>query len=596
MKKLFSYLNRILSPEAYLYYLPWMALYVSLSALYLGAVFFFLRRAGATVLYMLGRAAVTDRELLILFTSWQGWVFFALSLILVYFSFGMILNGMILLSSRMLCGGNINIPGAFAGGLKSAALFLRRGGWPAVLYFVIACPVLANTVLFRISTSFELSGFILYLISKKLIYRILYDLFVAVLVLAGLRNLLLIHCTVLENGDPSGAAERMRLLLKGRRIKFYTRVGFFLLSSIAVIALVRAGYTRLPDLMRSMPDFLPRPISRFLMLFYIYALYALSAFLILLLFPIQTLELTRLYYCFRLEKEIYPDVKAKPAGRNSLRRILQILLPALLIAGALLSTIFFDRLFPGARDVEIVVHRLCGNLDAENTIEGLEKAYSEGARSFETDVQRTKDGYYIIFHDGTFLRLCGINKRPSELTLKQIRALRIKNAEGQARMIPTLAEVLTKIRTSGSRLYIELKGITADEKMADDVIRMVRKRNMEDRCTLISMRYDTISYIYKNNPDIRTGLLYFFAYGKESLLDADALAVQANAVSPGLTISAHAQGKKILGWTANTRMRAHRLFKTDVDGIITDRYDIVSALQNYMNTRSDYARVMDALQ
>ena len=192
-------------------------------------------------------------------------------------------------------------------------------------------------------------------------------------------------------------------------------------------------------------------------------------------------------------------------------------------------------------------------------------------------------------------RMCGINARVRDLTLDEIRQIAIRDASGRERKIPTLSEVLDTAKDR-QILYIELKGSTADEQMADDIIEMIRSREMEEQCMLISMNYKVISYIHKNYDDIKTGFLYFFAFGNEPLLNCDMLIIQEKSISPQLVRSVHSQGKTIGGWTVNTRKDARRLLSMNLDGIVTDRYDLLTEMQERMANRPDYQRVMDTLR
>ncbi len=57
-------------------------------------------------------------------------------------------------------------------------------------------------------------------------------------------------------------------------------------------------------------------------------------------------------------------------------------------------------MFPEETDVKIIAHRGGGNEGNENTQSGLNAAWKAGAYGSEIDIQRTKDGYYVVNHDG----------------------------------------------------------------------------------------------------------------------------------------------------------------------------------------------------
>ena len=52
-------------------------------------------------------------------------------------------------------------------------------------------------------------------------------------------------------------------------------------------------------------------------------------------------------------------------------------------------------------------------------------------------------------------------------------------------------------------LFTELKGKTADQKMADDAVSIVKQYHMEDEVVLISLKYDIIDYIESKYPEKR---------------------------------------------------------------------------------------------
>ena len=52
-------------------------------------------------------------------------------------------------------------------------------------------------------------------------------------------------------------------------------------------------------------------------------------------------------------------------------------------------------------------HRGASEYYPENTMTAFEKALEMGANGIETDVQRTKDGKLVLFHDTTLERVTG---------------------------------------------------------------------------------------------------------------------------------------------------------------------------------------------
>lgn len=70
-------------------------------------------------------------------------------------------------------------------------------------------------------------------------------------------------------------------------------------------------------------------------------------------------------------------------------------------------------------------------------LKAVEKRYG-----IELDVQLTKDGIPVVFHDYNLLRACGVDLKVADLTYKELRRYRLFNS---SEMIPTLAEVLAVV-------------------------------------------------------------------------------------------------------------------------------------------------------
>lgn len=74
----------------------------------------------------------------------------------------------------------------------------------------------------------------------------------------------------------------------------------------------------------------------------------------------------------------------------------------------------------------------------ENSLEAFRAAANYGF-AIENDIHLTADGQVVVFHDGTTGRMCGVNKKISEMTLSEIKELRLI---GTDYTIPTLKECL----------------------------------------------------------------------------------------------------------------------------------------------------------
>jgi len=89
----------------------------------------------------------------------------------------------------------------------------------------------------------------------------------------------------------------------------------------------------------------------------------------------------------------------------------------------------------------------------ENSLSAFELAARRGY-GIELDIRLSKDGRIVVFHDDDLRRMCGVNKRVRDLTLRELKTLRLK---GTNESIPTLAEVLRLVH-GRVPLLIEVKG------------------------------------------------------------------------------------------------------------------------------------------
>ena len=88
----------------------------------------------------------------------------------------------------------------------------------------------------------------------------------------------------------------------------------------------------------------------------------------------------------------------------------------------------------------------------ENSLAAFRLA-AEGGYGIELDVQLSKDGEVVVFHDDTLDRVCGVHARVDDLTWDELRKLRLCGTEEG---IPLFSEVLKNIQGCEA-LIVELK-------------------------------------------------------------------------------------------------------------------------------------------
>ena len=87
----------------------------------------------------------------------------------------------------------------------------------------------------------------------------------------------------------------------------------------------------------------------------------------------------------------------------------------------------------------------------ENSVPAFQLAAANGY-AIETDVQMSKDGVLVVFHDDTLNRMTGASGKLGDYTFEQLRKLRLLNTDCQ---IPTFEEFLEA--AAGVNLIVEIK-------------------------------------------------------------------------------------------------------------------------------------------
>lgn len=572
------------------FHLGWMLFYSLVFATVIFAAMHGLDWLSSALITSTGFSALTSANFQVFLRAWQGYAVILLLLLSLGVVGAVVMNGVIFLSDDMLHQRQVH-PGRIAKkSVRSIRLFLCREAIPTILYYYVFVLFFSISLLSVVPNPFEIPGYFRYLISKRILSLILYFAAFVLICIPLLRNPLLLHEILLKQERPAIARRRTRDYVRFHRRYLFREILLSVLVFCAALIVSAGIFLYFPLLIQTVFSFLPLAPRRILVLSASWiglAILMLTVLLALWILPVKT--------CYLLHSM---DHTSFPVQKRRTNHGIPVWVWLICLAGLLIVTtisyVQFNYLFPPAKNIEAVVHRLGGDLDTENTLEGMDLAMELGAPAMETDIQRTKDGEYVIFHDSTLKRLCGMNTSIHDMTLEEVRAVRLPSPDWNSRRIPLLSEVLDKAK-GHVRLYLELKGSDADVRMAQDVARMVRERDMEDECVMISMNYNLINYISRRIPDIQCGYLYFFAYGSPSSLAGNILLAQSNAISMQRTRAIHSKGKRMYCWTVNSRKTAQNMVRQRVDGIISDRYDIISSVLNHMESRNDYERIMDVL-
>ena len=136
----------------------------------------------------------------------------------------------------------------------------------------------------------------------------------------------------------------------------------------------------------------------------------------------------------------------------------------------------------------------------ENSLAAF-KAAREAGYGVELDVQLTKDGHVVVFHDDTLDRVTGQHGRVDAFTLEQLQKMSLC---GTKETIPLFTEVLETYAGAGP-MVVELKTGPRNTELCEKTLAILRYYK-GDYC-IESFNPFIVNWFRKNAPDIVRGQL-----------------------------------------------------------------------------------------
>jgi glycerophosphoryl diester phosphodiesterase len=223
-------------------------------------------------------------------------------------------------------------------------------------------------------------------------------------------------------------------------------------------------------------------------------------------------------------------------------------------------------------------HRGARAYAPENTLTSFKKALGIGVDAIELDVRKTKDNQLVVIHDDNVKRTTNGDGLVCELTLKDIKGF---SAEGGEK-IPTLEEALDFLDKK-VKVLVELK----EEGIEKQVLSVIHERDLEKNVVITSFSETALKEVRELNDKVETGLIY--AKHKNPIkaaldLKANYLVALYRFVHTANVEKAHENGLKVVVWTINNPEEVEAYIKKGVDGIASDKPDILMKAKPKTNT------------
>jgi len=237
----------------------------------------------------------------------------------------------------------------------------------------------------------------------------------------------------------------------------------------------------------------------------------------------------------------------------------------------------------------IIGHRGLPVLAPENTLKSFRMALASGADGVELDVQISRDGVPVVFHDFTTGRMCGQDAPISAMNFVEIRNLKVAGTES----IPTLKEALES--ASGKTVFVELKisatkDVSYRKNMCGRIREAIEASRMGESVIITSFDHDALRLYREIDRRQQIGIIYdreSMAFYLEHGIDPTAIIDSYSILIPDYTYHAadairslSEHGKRIFPWTVNDPGIARGMKEAGCSGVITDFADRIPSLED----------------
>ena len=245
-----------------------------------------------------------------------------------------------------------------------------------------------------------------------------------------------------------------------------------------------------------------------------------------------------------------------------------------------------------ANETKMIAHRGLSSEAPDNTVKSFTLAGKAGFWGCETDIYLTKDNQFIVEHNDDFGESCGVKKTPGEMTVSEIKQLKITNGanynqykdDETAIRVPTLIEYLAVCKEYGMTPVIEIKekaySNSAGLKEHTELLYDTVKQAMGDQNVIfISMDFDKLRQMREvlNEHSDTTTILQHVVYSTsdDMIQTYKSLGMELDSAFTGITPDQitryHDSNIKIGLWIVNDQNKLYDFAKSGINYITTNQ-------------------------
>lgn len=236
----------------------------------------------------------------------------------------------------------------------------------------------------------------------------------------------------------------------------------------------------------------------------------------------------------------------------------------------------------------VLAHRGLADADSgpiadENTLSAFKKALAAGADYVESDIQVTKDGVAVLFHDDDLARVAALPQKIADLTWDQLQLVKLPLG-GQ---IPSLEQALSELPAARFNLDFKVSGAigpaaavinrlaAADRILAASFSESRRKRAVGLLVGNVAESAGSLRVIgLFLTHALKLGPIFRLLASSVDVLQIPTRASFMQFATAGFIQRAHSAGLEVHYWTINDPAQMRELILLGADGLVTDRADL----------------------
>ncbi|MEC1177465.1 glycerophosphodiester phosphodiesterase [Metasolibacillus meyeri] len=451
------------------------------------------------------------------------------------------------------------------------------------LYLVLVLPLISSILPSAITQNLSIPAFIVDELMTSTRGRLLYIIGMALLFVIGLRFILTMpYFTVYQWTTISQAVKMSWRFSKRRLFELVAMLGLILVLHISLtVILLTLTFIPLFVIERVMPAW-ALVTAAFTLTF--------AQGLLLFLFTLLQAVFSQLVVLVAFRLTHQPPVKLH--NESFRETIMHWTIICTIFVYFLISAVQIINLEKTLYEptTKIIAHRGFMEQGVENTMSSLVASAEAGAEMVEIDIQQTKDGQFVVFHDATLSRMAGRKEVVSEMTLEELTNVTVR-AGKLSDKIPSLEEMLQKSEELKIQLLIEVK--PHGRETADYLARLIALLEKYDALETHYVQSLDSSVIWQLNelePRLKVGLVFALYIGRIPPIEADFIAMQQDVASGRLMEQVKNSEMELFVWTVNTERDMQYFLEHGVDGLITNHPDKAASSRTMLSNETYFLK------